>query len=242
MQRQARNDREWDQWPGRAEPGEKTRGRLRGLFTPTDAADAVADLIAERGRELEERSVQIRAAVEELERREGRARELHFRVEQILRDGAAELDLRQAELSVRSAELDARETVVEQAEAKVEERRRALGAVELRAAAVERREEAVKLRERELEQRAGELADLARELDELGEALSSVDGKPVRDDEHVVLAIADGYRLLVRPGAAPEPGELVELDDVSFRCLRIAASPYPGDDRRCAVLERVAAG
>lgn len=239
MQRNARNDREWEQWPGRSAPDEKARRRLRGLFTPSDAADAVADLIAERGRELEERSVQIRAAVQELEHREERARELHFRVEQILRDGAAELDLRQAELSARSAELDARETAVGQAEAKVDERRRALGAVELRAAAVERREEAAKLRERELEHRARELADVARELDELAESLGS-GGRPVREDEHVALAVADGYRLLVRVGAPPDPGELVELDDGTFSCSRVTASPYPGDDRRCAVLELVA--
>ena len=241
MQRHARNDREWKQWPGRGAPDDKARGRLRSLFSPTDAADAVADLIAERGRELEARSGQIRAAVEELERREERARELHFRVEQILRDGAAELDLRQAELSVRSAELDTRETAVEQAEAQVEERRQALGAVELRAAAVERREEAVALRERDLEHRAGELAELARELDELGRTLASTGPRPARDDEHVVLSIGDGYRIAVREGAPPEPGELVRLEDDLFRCMRVTTSPYPGDDRRCAFLEPVAA-
>ena len=240
MQRHARDDREWEQWPGRAAPDDKRRGRLRGLFSPTDGADAVAELIAERGRELEERSAHIRAAVEELERREERARELHFRVEQILRDGAAELDLRQAELSARSAELDTRQTAVEQAEAKVEERRRALGAVELRAAALDRREDAVGLRERELEHRDAELAELARHLDELGETLASSGPRPAREDEHVVLAIAgQAYRLAVRAGAAPEPGDLVDLEEGVFRCLRVTASPYPGDDRRCAVLEPV---
>jgi hypothetical protein len=237
MQGQARNDREWEQWPGRGTPDEKARGKLRGLFTPSDAADAVAELIAERGRELEERSTQIRAAVEELEHREERARELHFRVEQILRDGAAELDLRQAELSVRSAELDTRETAAEQAEARVEERRRTLGAVELRAAAVERREEALRLREIELEQRAGELAELARELDELGARLGATAGRVARADEHVVLAAADRYRLVVRPGPPPEPGAIVDLEDGAYRCLRITASPFPRDDRSCAVLE-----
>ena len=89
---------------------------------PTDAADEVANLLAEHGKELEERSAQIREAVVALEQREERARELHFRVEQVLRDGALELDLRQAELSTRSSELDAREAAVEQAEEKVESR------------------------------------------------------------------------------------------------------------------------
>ena len=240
MQGQARNEREWEQWPGRGTGGDK-RGRLRGLFTPSDAADAVAELIAERGRELEERSAQIRAAVEELEHREERARELHYRVEQILRDGAAELDLRQAELSVRSADLDGREAALEHAEAKVEDRRRALGAVELRAAAIERREEAVRLREVELEHRAAELAELARQLDEPGRTLEGAGvGRVVREDEHVALAAADRYRLVVRTGPAPEPGELVELEDGSYRCVRITASPFPRDDRSCAVLEPMA--
>ena len=237
MERHARNDREWDQWPGRGAPDEKARGRLRGLFSPSDAADAVADLIAERGKELEERSAQIRSAVEELERREERARELHYRVEQILRDGAAELDLRQAELSVRSAGLDTRETAVEQAEARVEDRRRALGAVELRAAAIERREVALRLREAELEHRAVELAELARELDELGQTLAEAGLTSVRDDEHVVVAATDRYRLLVRPGPPPMEGVLVELDDGTYRCVRVTTSPLPGDDRRCALLE-----
>jgi hypothetical protein len=241
MQRHAKNDREWARWPGRGAPEDRARGgRLRGLFTPSDAADAVAELIAERGRELEERSAQIRAAVEELEHREERARELHFRVEQILREGAAELDLRQAELSVRSAELDTRETAVAKSEAAVEDRRRTLGAVELRAAAVERREEAARLREIELEHRAAELAELARQLEEVGTALQNAESRhQVREDEHVALATTDGYRLAVRPGAVPEPGELVELDDRIYRCVRITSSPFPRDDRRCAVLELV---
>ena len=35
------------------------------------------------------------------------------------------------------------------------------------------------------------------------------------------------------------PGDIVELDGGLHRCVRLAASPYPGDRRRCAVLERV---
>lgn len=240
MHKHARHDRGWEQWPGRGAPDDKTRGRLRELFSPSDAADAVADLIAERSQELEERSAQIRGAVEELERREERARELHFKVEQILRDGAAELDLRQAELSLRSAEIDTRETAVEQAEAKVEDRRRTLGAVELRAAAIERREDAVRLRETELEHRAAELAELARELDELGRTLAEAGPAPVRDDEHVAVAATDRYRLVVRSGPAPAEGTLVELEDGVYRCVRVTASPLPGDDRRCALLELAA--
>jgi len=205
---------------------------------PTDAADEVANLLAEHGKELEERSAQIREAVVALEQREERARELHFRVEQVLRDGALELDLRQAELSTRSLELDARETAVEQAEEKVESRSRALGAVELRAAAAKRREDGVRLREQELERRAAELAELARVLHERGTSPGRSGSKPVREDEHVALvSTADRYRLVIREGPPPEPGTAVELDDMPYRTLRLTASPLPGDDRSCALLE-----
>jgi hypothetical protein len=212
---------------------------------PTDAADEVATLLAEHGRELEERSAQIREAVAALEHREERARELHFRVEQVLRDGALELDLRQAELSARSAELDTREAAVARAEEQVESRRRTLGAVELRAAAAARREDAVRVREQEIERRSAELAerareldDLSQELDDLGRALASAGATPVREDEHVALVSSpDRYRLVTRSGPPPDPGSIVELDDVRYRTLRLTGSPLPGDDRSCALLE-----
>jgi hypothetical protein len=205
---------------------------------PTDTAEEVANLLAEHGRELEERSAQIREAVAALEQREERARELHFRVEQVLRDGALELDLRQAELSIRSSELDAREASVEQAEERVESRRRALGAVELRAAAAQRREDAVRLREQELERRGAELAELARALDEREPPRDRSGSTLARGDEHVALvSTADRYRLLIRAGPPPEPGSTVELDDLPYRAVRLTASPLPGDDRSCALLE-----
>jgi hypothetical protein len=112
--------------------------------------------------------------------------------------------------------------------------------VELRAAAIERREEALRLRELELEQRAVELAELARQLDEVGRSLDAgVERRPVREDEHVALVTDDGYRLVVRLGPPPAAGDDVELEDGSYRCVRTARSPYPGDDRACAVLERL---
>ena len=65
--------------------------------------------------------------------------------------------------------------------------------------------------------------------------------RPKRQDEHLALAGNHGYRLVTRPGAVPEPGEIIELEDGHYRCLRIGASPIPGDDRACAVLESVTA-
>ena len=241
MHREAEGDRIWEQWPGRTPPEDRVRGRLRALFAPSDAEDPVAQLIAVRGRELEERSQQLRHAVGELEQRETRARELQGRVEQILRDGAADLDLRQAELTVRASELERRDAALRESEAAVETRRRELGAVELLRAAVERREDAVRRREEELEQRAVELAALARRLDELGSVLGAAGARrAIREDEYVALLSGDRYRLVTVATPAPVPGQLVDVEDASYRCLRVTTSPLPGDDRRCALLEQVA--
>jgi hypothetical protein len=237
MQEHARRDRQWVHWPDDREAG--VRSRLRSLFAPTDAGDAVAELIAVHGRELEERSAELLTAAGALELRERRARELHAKVENILREGSAELDIRQTELETRARQLDVREAALIESEQRVEDRRRELGAVELRGAAVKRREDALRAREAELELRTGELADLARRLDALGTALGGVERPDARDDAHLVFAAGEGYRLLERDGPAPSPGEDVVLDDGQYRCIRVTASPFPADLRRCALLERV---
>ena len=84
-----------------AAPDETMRGRLRRLFALRCRRRRRADCRARQG--ARGAVEQIRKAVEELEHREERPAS-STGVEQILRDGAAELDLRQAELSVRSAE------------------------------------------------------------------------------------------------------------------------------------------
>ena len=240
MPREA-HDRDWEHWPGRTPPDDRSRGRLRALFTPSSESDAVAALIAARGQELELRSVELRNAIGKLETHEARARALHARVEQILREGAVELDLRQAELVVRASELDRREAAVAERDAAVEGRRRELGAVELRRAAVERREEAVALREGELERRGEELAELARHLDELGDVLGEMQARRpvVRDDEYLALLAADRYRLVEMDGPVPAFGAEIDVEGGRYRCLRVTTSPLPGDDRRCALLQRM---
>ena len=47
-----------------------------------------------------------------------------------------------------------------------------------------------------------------------------------------------GYTLVPRPDSLPFPGSVLELDEATFRVLRYAPSPLPGDRRRCAVLAR----
>jgi hypothetical protein len=238
MEDQAHSETQWDHVATLRETG--VRSRLRGLFAPTDTGDALADLIAMRGRELELRSEKLLTAVHDLDRREERARELHTRVEQILREGSADLDTRQAELSAHAAELERREAELVAAEQQLAERSRELGAVELRRAAVERREEAVRTRAIELERQAGEVAALAARLDALG-ASGASERTVAPETEHVALTAAGAYRLLEREGPAPAPGEAVELEDGVYRCIRLTASPFPADARRCALLERLPA-
>jgi hypothetical protein len=246
MHAPSRHEPDWEHWPGRSAGDDGVRNRLRALFVPTDAGDAIAELVAEHSLELERRADELRVAVVDLEQRETRARELHARVEQVLREGSAELDVRYSDLVVRTTELERRENAVAQAEARVEDRARAFGAVELKAAAVDRRERALHEREETLARheetlRAREeiLARRAAELDAVDDGAARSRRQPTATS-HVALTIDNGYRLLERDGAPPERGETVELDAGRHLCVRVTASPYPGDRRRCAVLERVA--
>ncbi|HET6682706.1 MAG TPA: hypothetical protein VFG75_03345 [Gaiella sp.] len=241
MQGTPQRDHEWEHWPGRPTGEERVRSRLRALFVPTEAEDAITELIAEHSRELESRAAELRGAVAELEQREARARELHARVEQVLREGSAELDVRHSELVVRTTDLDGREAALAEAEERVEERARAFGAVELRGAAVERREQALEERESVLDSREQELREREWELARR-EAAMGPEATPKRaapDDAYIAFTLEHGYRLLERDGAVPQPGDTIELDDGPHRCIRLTSSPYPGDLRRCAVLERV---
>ena len=56
---------------------------------------------------------------------------------------------------------------------------------------------------------------------------------------HVLFVPGDRYALVEIVGAVPVIDSVVDLEDRSYRVIRIAASPLPGDNRRCAFLERV---
>jgi hypothetical protein len=45
-----------------------------------------------------------------------------------------------------------------------------------------------------------------------------------------------GYELREREGDPPEVGSVVEEEDGRLRVTKLAASPLPGDERRCAYL------
>ncbi len=46
-----------------------------------------------------------------------------------------------------------------------------------------------------------------------------------------------GYELREREGEPPAVGEQVEEDAVRMTVTKVAVSPLPGDDRRCAYLQ-----
>jgi hypothetical protein len=242
-QQQPSRDREWEHWPGRRDDDDDgIRHRLRALFssTATPSEAAVEELIAARGRELELRAGQLAATVADLQRREERARELRSAVEDLLRRGSSELDERHAELNTLAVELSRREEAAAAAESELADRRRELGAVELRRAALERRESALAERESTVARIASELQDREAQLEELRSvtpAAAPDGGSEVVEASHLVWSAGDRYRIVERPGAAPAPGSVIELESSRWRVLRIGASPLPADRRRCAVVE-----
>jgi hypothetical protein len=48
-----------------------------------------------------------------------------------------------------------------------------------------------------------------------------------------------GYELREREGDVPSVGAVVEEEDGRMVVTRIAPSPLPGDDRRCAYLQAI---
>ena len=162
-----RRDREWEHWPGRGTPDGTVRGRLRGLFSPTDAAELeIEELIEARSRDLELRTAELTSTIGDLQRREDETRELRASIESILREGAEELDQRHAQLTALSSETLRRETELEEIERALEERRQELGAVELRRAAVERRETGLATKQSELDRIRDELAARVADAEE----------------------------------------------------------------------------
>ena len=48
---------------------------------------------------------------------------------------------------------------------------------------------------------------------------------------------SSGYELRDREGDPPAVGEVIEEDSVRLTVTKVAPSPLPGDDRRCAYLQ-----
>jgi len=197
--------------------------------------------------ELERRAAELRARSDELDRREAAVtdagKDVGFRSTQLdardaeLRFRAAQLDTRDAKLDLRSAQLDTREAELGVRLVRLEIRERQVVDADRRVATVDRRGQAVSPPEADLGQPEGDGAGPApvpggHETPEGVERTA-----PALEDVHLAVAPDNGYRLVARQGAAPDPGEIVELGDVRYRCVRVQASPFLGDERRCVVLE-----
>jgi len=62
-------------------------------------------------------------------------------------------------------------------------------------------------------------------------------GQPEQQTHLRFVWTANGYELRERAGDPPGVGEQVEEEETSLRVTKVAASPLPGDRRRCAYLQ-----
>ena len=66
------------------------------------------------------------------------------------------------------------------------------------------------------------------------------DGQPQHRTHLRFVWTANGYELRERDGEPPEVGDEVEEEGVQMTVTKVAASPLPGDARRCAYLQPAA--
>jgi hypothetical protein len=96
---------------------------------------------------------------------------------------------------------------------------------------------------RRLDDQARDVRSLQGTVALLGSRVDALlESPPVAEapaEGHVLmLSTGEGYRLADGDGPPPSPGELLELEGVSYRVLNRRVSPYPGDRRACALLLR----
>jgi hypothetical protein len=215
--------------PDEHENAASKQGIVRRVLSAGPSAEQrLEELLAQRRHELEEHAARLRESIAELERREELLRDSRASVERMLRLGTSDLEAREAELTDFLAGLAEREAALSAAEEDLARRRQELGAVELKRAAVEGRERA-------LEARLSELDERQRELEERA-AASVSDAGPVLVE--LVFMPGERYRLVDVEPVELTPGYVFDVDGVPYVVARIARSPLPGDERRCAYLVR----
>jgi hypothetical protein len=80
----------------------------------------------------------------------------------------------------------------------------------------------------------------AFEIELLEEAVAALEAEPEREPVAAHLLFAwtpKGYALHEASGELPAVGARVGIDDSHYSVAKVAGSPLPGDDRRCAYLE-----
>jgi hypothetical protein len=215
---------------GESENEEARGGLVRRVLSPGPSAEKrLEELLAQRRAELDEHAARLRESIAELEHREELLRDSRASVERMLRLGTSDLEAREAELTDFLAGLTERESALSAAEEDLARRRQELGAVELKRAAVERRERA-------LEARAAELEQLETELEERAAAAPSLGTDPVVVE--LVFMPGERYRIVDVEPVELTRGYAFDVEGVEYAVARIARSPLPGDDRRCAYLVR----
>jgi hypothetical protein len=157
---------------------------------------------------------------------------------------AAEVDEQSAELTARQAELQEEQVRVAAAEAAVAERAARLaelGIAEGEHAAVVDRLLTL------LEKRDALITELSKEPEPAPEpppapvAMLMPAPEPVASAHLLFVPTGTRYLLEDREGPAPSPGMEVTLEDGQrFRVTKLASSPLPADERRCAYLELLA--
>jgi hypothetical protein len=163
---------------------------------------------------------------------------------------AAEVDEQSAELTARQAELQEEQVRVAAAEAAVAERASRLaelGIAEGEHAAVVDRLLTL------LEKRDALITELSKEPEPAPEpsepehaprapvAMLMPAPEPVASAHLLFVPTGTRYLLEDREGPAPSPGTEVTLEDGQrFRVTKLASSPLPADERRCAYLEALA--
>jgi hypothetical protein len=161
---------------------------------------------------------------------------------------AAEVDERSAELTARAAELDEEQARVAAAEAAVAKRAARLAELGIaegeHAAVVDRLLTLLEKRDAviaELSAKEPEPApETTPELVEVPNALP-VPFKPPARAHLLFVPTGKRYLLVGRNGPAPSPGIEVTLEGGRrFLVTKLASSPLPADERRCAYLEALA--
>jgi chromosome segregation ATPase len=207
----------------------------RVLAHAASPEEKIEQLLAERSRELESQAARFEQAMADLERREELLRDMRASVERLLRQGTTDLGERESELRELGREFMEREARLAAEEAELKRRRGELGAVELKREALEQRERALAAREEEVAAAAE-----ARAPDERDTALEDDPPTDRRESSNVAVAFVPGaaYRLVTLEERALHVGAVLDLDGVSYVVARLGRAPIPGDDRRCAYLER----
>lgn len=215
-------------------------GLLRRILPRRLSAEERLELLlAERQRELDERTARFEETILDLERREQLLRDSRMSVERLLRLGTSDLDARELELAQFVGELTEREARIREEEAELVRRRSELGPVELKRAAVEARERALDARETAIAEREARLEELEAEAEAEAQRSTAESEVP-----RPTLFFVPGprYRLV---GASHRPlskGAVIELDGDRYVVLRTGPSPLPRDTRTCVYLVRGAPG